>query len=60
MVVIQNGDITGYSMAGIAEVEEQEVVSKSETGVVKSFMNQIYPEGSDTIVSYSKREREKH
>ncbi|HDR6825841.1 TPA: hypothetical protein QCV86_003034 [Bacillus thuringiensis] len=38
---IQNGDITGYSMAGIAEVEEQEVVSKSETGVVKSFMNHM-------------------
>ncbi|AQY42394.1 XkdF-like putative serine protease domain-containing protein [Bacillus thuringiensis] len=38
---IQNGDITGYSMAGIAEVEEQEVVSKSETGVVKSFMSHM-------------------
>lgn len=38
---IQNGDITGYSMAGVAEVEEQEVVSKSETGVVKSFMNHM-------------------
>ncbi|WP_429776674.1 XkdF-like putative serine protease domain-containing protein [Bacillus wiedmannii] len=38
---IQNGEITGYSMAGIAEVEEQETVSKSETGVVKSFMNHM-------------------
>nr|WP_324287257.1 XkdF-like putative serine protease domain-containing protein [Bacillus cereus] len=38
---IQNGDITGYSMAGIAEVEAQEVVSKSETGVVKSFMSHM-------------------
>lgn len=38
---IQNGFITGYSMAGIAEVEEQEAVSKSETGVVKSFMSHM-------------------
>ncbi|HGH7177583.1 TPA: XkdF-like putative serine protease domain-containing protein [Bacillus wiedmannii] len=38
---IQNGEITGYSMAGSAEVEEQEAVSKSETGVVKSFMSHM-------------------
>ncbi|MCU5716663.1 XkdF-like putative serine protease domain-containing protein [Bacillus cereus] len=38
---IQKGEITGYSMAGSAEVEDQEAVSKAETGVVKSFMSHM-------------------
>ncbi|MED3352997.1 XkdF-like putative serine protease domain-containing protein, partial [Bacillus thuringiensis] len=38
---IQKGEITGYSMAGTAEVEDQEEVSKSEDGIIKSFMKHM-------------------
>lgn len=38
---IQKGEITGYSMAGTAEVEDQEDVSKSEHGIIKSFMKHM-------------------
>jgi len=38
---IQKGEITGYSMAGTAEVEDQEEVSKSENGIIKSFMKHM-------------------
>nr|WP_088325943.1 XkdF-like putative serine protease domain-containing protein [Bacillus cereus] len=38
---IEKGLITGYSMAGTAEVEEQEEVSKSENGFVKSLAKHI-------------------
>ncbi|TSI19892.1 hypothetical protein FOT98_08845 [Bacillus sp. HY001] len=38
---IQKGEITGYSMAGTAETEETEEVSKTEVGVIKSFMNHM-------------------
>ncbi|WP_439108591.1 XkdF-like putative serine protease domain-containing protein [Bacillus thuringiensis] len=38
---IQNGEITGYSMAGTAEVEEQEEVSKSVSTFFKSLTQHI-------------------
>ncbi|EOO65480.1 XkdF-like putative serine protease domain-containing protein [Bacillus mycoides] len=38
---IEKGEITGYSMAGIAEVEEQATVSKSENSIVKSLAKHI-------------------
>lgn len=38
---IQKGEITGYSMAGTAEVEEAEDVSKSENSLVKSLAKHI-------------------
>lgn len=37
---IQSGEITGYSMAGEAEVEEEDN-SNNETGVLKSFMGHM-------------------
>ncbi|MDM5430818.1 XkdF-like putative serine protease domain-containing protein [Bacillus mycoides] len=38
---IEKGEITGYSMAGTAEVEEQEDVSKSISSLVKSLTHHI-------------------
>ncbi|MFI8709949.1 XkdF-like putative serine protease domain-containing protein [Bacillus sp. NPDC077411] len=38
---IQKGEITGYSMAGLAEVEEKEEISKTEDGMFKSFMKHM-------------------
>ncbi|USL05477.1 XkdF-like putative serine protease domain-containing protein (plasmid) [Bacillus anthracis] len=38
---IKKGEINGYSMAGTAEVEDQEEVSKSEDGIIKSFMKHM-------------------
>ncbi|MED1406508.1 XkdF-like putative serine protease domain-containing protein [Bacillus mycoides] len=54
---IQKGNITGYSMAGTAEVEEQEAVFKSEAGIMKAFMNNMRAFfNGDNIASIEKGE----